>query len=70
MVEFRSVRAGMLGNSVFETVSAFSNRYGGHILMGVADDGTVLGIPADQIDGLKRSFAKMLNNPEVMIPTL
>lgn len=70
MVEFKSVESGKLGSPVFETVAAFSNRYGGHILMGVADDGTVLGIPANQIDNLKRNFAKMLNNPEVMLPTL
>ena len=70
MVEFKSIQAGKLGNSVFETVSAFSNRYGGHILMGVADDGTVQGIPANQVDGLKRNFAKMVSNPEVVHPPL
>jgi len=69
-VEFKSIQAGKLGNSVFESISAFSNRYGGHILMGVADDGTVLGIPANQVDGLKRNFAKMLSNPEVVHPPL
>jgi len=69
-VEFKSIQAGKLGNSVFETVSAFANRYGGHILMGVADDGTVEGIPANQVDGLKRNFAKMVSNPEVVHPPL
>ncbi|MCL2483750.1 MAG: putative DNA binding domain-containing protein, partial [Propionibacteriaceae bacterium] len=69
-VEFKSIQAGKLGNSVFETVSAFSNRYGGHILMGVADDGTVHGIPANQVEGLKRNFAKMVSNPEVVHPPL
>ena len=28
-----------LANSIYETVSAFSNRYGGYILLGVEDDG-------------------------------
>ncbi|MDR1432021.1 MAG: ATP-binding protein, partial [Propionibacteriaceae bacterium] len=40
-VEFKGVPSGKLGNSVFETVAAFSNRYGGNILMGVADGGTI-----------------------------
>ena len=69
-VEFKSIQAGKLGNSVFETVSAFSNRYGGHILMGVADNGTVRGISANQVDGLKRNFAKMVSNPEIVHPPL
>ena len=69
-VEFKSVESGKLGNPVFETIAAFSNRYGGHLLLGVADDGTALGIPANLVDNLKRNFAKMLNNPEVMLPTL
>jgi len=29
---------------VYETVCAFSNREGGHILVGVKDDGTVIGV--------------------------
>jgi len=63
MVEFKSIQAGKLGNSVFETVSAFSNRYGGHLLLGVVDDGTVLGLNPNLVDDLKRNVAKMLNNP-------
>jgi len=31
-----------LNNSVFETVCSFSNRYGGHLLLGVRDDGEAL----------------------------
>ena len=42
-VEFKSVESGKLGSPVFETIAAFSNRYGGHLLRGVADDGAVLG---------------------------
>lgn len=29
---------------VYETVCSFSNRDGGHIFLGVRDDGTVLGV--------------------------
>ena len=69
-VEFKSVESGKLGNPVFETIAAFSNRYGGHILLGVGDDGAILGLGPTVVDDLKRNFAKMLNNPEVMLPTL
>ncbi|MCL2788218.1 MAG: putative DNA binding domain-containing protein [Micrococcales bacterium] len=70
MIEFKSVTSGRLGSSVFETVVAFSNRYGGHILLGVADDGTVLGLNHAQIEGLKRNFANVLSNPELVFPSL
>ena len=30
-----------LANSVYETVSSFSNRYGGYILLGVSDNGSI-----------------------------
>ena len=69
-VEFKSLASGRLGNSVFETVAAFSNRYGGHILMGVSDDGSVQGIAANHVDALRRNFANVLSNPEMMFPTL
>jgi len=62
-IEFKSVESGKLGNPVFETVAAFSNRYGGHLLLGVADDGTVLGLNPNVIDDVKRNLAKMLTTP-------
>ena len=42
-VEFKRC-AGKITNDVFETVCSFSNRYGGHILLGVEDSGAVSGI--------------------------
>jgi ATP-dependent DNA helicase RecG len=69
-VEFKSIASGKLGNSVFETVAAFSNRYGGHILMGVADDGAVAGVNPQHVESLKRNFANVLANPELVFPTL
>ena len=62
MVEFKSIQAGKLGDSLFETVSAFSNRHGGHILIGVADDGTVIGIKPNASEGLRRNFANRISN--------
>jgi ATP-dependent DNA helicase RecG len=59
-----------LSDSVYETVCSFSNRYGGYLLLGVADDGTVLGVNIDTIGKLKKDFANMLNNPQKMSPAL
>ena len=42
-VEFKKCRAA-LNKDIFETVCAFLNRFGGELLLGVADDGTVTGI--------------------------
>ena len=33
-----------LSNSVFETVCSFSNRYGGHMLLGIDDNGDIIGV--------------------------
>lgn len=57
-------------DSVYETVSAFSNRYGGHIIMGVKDDGTPIGVNRNVAKDMKKNFVNQLNNPNKMSPTL
>ena len=42
-VEFKEC-VSELSNSVFETVCSFSNRYGGHMLLGVKDNGEIIGV--------------------------
>ena len=59
-----------LSQSVYETVCSFSNRYGGDILLGVEDDGTVMGVAAVAVKQLKKDFANALNNPQLFNPTL
>ncbi|MDR1236987.1 MAG: ATP-binding protein, partial [Propionibacteriaceae bacterium] len=69
-VEFKSLSAGQLGDSLFDTVSAFANRHGGYILVGVADDGTISGVNSNVCEGLRRNFANRVSNPEVIFPPL
>jgi ATP-dependent DNA helicase RecG len=69
-VEFKSLSAGQLGDSLFDTVSAFANRYGGYILVGVADDGTISGVNPNACEGLRRNFVNRVSNPEVVFPPL
>ena len=68
-VEFKRCK-NELATSVYETVSAFSNRYGGYILLGVEDDGMVSGVNPKTVSNLKKDFANSLNNPQRFTPTL
>jgi ATP-dependent DNA helicase RecG len=68
-VEFKK-NTNELGNTVFETVCSFSNRYGGWMFIGVRDDGEVLGVNRNAAESMKKNFANTLNNPERMAPTL
>lgn len=43
-------------DSVYETVSAFSNRYGGHIIMGVKDGGIPVGVNRNAAKDLRKNF--------------
>ena len=59
-----------LAGSVYETISAFSNRYGGHMLLGVEDNGKVAGVNPGAVAKIKKDFANTLNNPQRFAPTL
>lgn len=62
-----------LNNSVFETVCSFSNRYGGHIILGVKEvdhKGVVIGVKPNCITDMKKNFVNMLNNPQKISPSL
>ena len=45
-VEFKRC-SGRIEHDVFETICAFLNRFGGDVLLGVEDDGTVVGVVGD-----------------------
>ena len=55
---------------VYETVCSFSNRDGGHIFLGVKDDGTVLGVDRSCADKIKKDFVTSINNPQKIFPPL
>jgi ATP-dependent DNA helicase RecG len=67
-VEFKTVDSELSGN-VFETVAAFLNRNGGHLLLGVNDDDTVSGIDQDALPEMRERFASLCNNPQKLFPT-
>ena len=66
-----------LSDSVFETVSSFSNRYGGYILLGIKEVkrgnkkvGEVIGVNPAKVADMKQNFINLLNNPQKMAPSL
>jgi len=66
-VEFKSCRDA-LNRDVYESVCAFLNRSGGHLLLGVRDDGEVTGVVPEAVEQLKKDFVTALNNPQKITP--
>ena len=66
-LEFKEARS-ELPRSLFETVCAFLNRDGGTILLGVADDGTVIGVEPDAVPRLTADIVNLSNNPQKLDP--
>ncbi|MFW9614648.1 MAG: RNA-binding domain-containing protein [Macellibacteroides fermentans] len=58
-----------LSRSVFETICAFLNRKGGHILLGVADNGEVVGVNKDTVQNQLDTLNRDTNNPQIISPT-
>jgi ATP-dependent DNA helicase RecG len=68
-VEFKQASNG-IHSDVYESVCSFSNRYGGYILLGVEDDGTVLGVNRNAAPDMKKNFISQINNSSFIAPTL
>lgn len=52
----------------FETICAFANRFGGSVLLGVADDGAVEGVGGRALD-IERNIANVVSNGELFSPS-
>ena len=65
--EFKTGRD-QLPKSAYETVCAFLNRYGGALLLGVADDGSVTGIDPNALESIRKDFVTAINNPRKLTP--
>jgi ATP-dependent DNA helicase RecG len=68
-VEFKECVSG-LSNSVYETVCSFSNREGGHLLLGVNDSGVIIDISPNVASRIKSEFVTTINNPNKIYPPL
>lgn len=55
---------------VYESICAFSNRDGGHVFLGVKDNGEILGIEPHCIEKIKKDFVTAINNVNKMYSPL
>ncbi len=68
-VEFKRCGSG-IESDTYESVCSFPNQFGGDIFLGVLDDGTVEGVPERTATDNIRNFVKMVNNPDIISPTV
>lgn len=66
-IEFKTSRD-KLPRNVYESICAFLNCHGGHILLGVADDGAILGVNPEKAQDILDALARELHNPQIMDP--
>ena len=66
-VEFKQALT-QVPESLYETICAFLNHKGGDILLGVDDDGQVIGIPEDKADAFCLDIANATNNNTLFSP--
>ena len=67
-IEFKRAGDGPKADT-FESVCAFLNKAGGDLLLGVDDDGTVVGLPLKSVGAMIRNFIKVMNDPNLFEPT-
>ena len=67
-VEFKKSR-NKLNKDIFESVCAFLNRHGGHVFLGVDDNGEILGLEKNAVNGIINNFVTQCNNPLKIYPT-
>ena len=68
-VEFKRCGNGM-EHDVYESVCSFLNRFGGDILLGVKDNGEVIGVPSKAVPDMIRNFIRVISNPDLFSPTV
>ena len=49
---------------------SFSNKEGGHIFLGVRDNGEIIGIQKDRVAQMKKNFVTAINNRNKINPPL
>lgn len=66
-VEYKTCKT-EVSHSVYESVCSMLNRNGGCILMGVSDDGEILGVAPSNVSNMTKAIMDTINNPEVFLP--
>ena len=66
-IEFKTAQF-ELSKNVFESICAFLNRNGGHLLLGVTDNGSVTGVLEDCIPQMIKNLVTTAHNPKKFNP--
>lgn len=67
-IEFKKSQEN-LARSVYESICAFLNRKGGHIVLGVDDNRNIVGVNPEKVQEQLDTLAKDMNNPQLFRPT-
>ncbi len=57
-----------ISESLYETVCSFLNHSGGQILVGVRNDGEIIGVNSDKAEVLKANIITAIKNPKLFLP--
>lgn len=57
-----------ISESLYESVCSFLNHSGGQILVGVQNDGTIIGVNPNKVEKLRTDIVNCINNPELFLP--
>ena len=68
-VEFKK-STNEITKDVYDTVCSFSNREGGHIFLGIEDDGTVKGVIPEAVEKMRKDFITTVNNANKIYPPM
>ena len=66
-IEFKESREAPT-KDIYQTICAFLNRIGGHILLGVKDNGIIVGVVPEFISKIKKEIVTSANNPQKINP--
>lgn len=59
---------GNIEKDILETVCSFLNRFGGDIMLGVLDNGSICGVPEKSAENLMRNLTNLCNDPKLFDP--
>lgn len=68
-IEFKESKES-LSKNIYDTVCAFNNRNGGHIILGINDKREIVGIKKTVIEKIIKEFTTSINNPQKIYPPL
>ncbi len=66
-VEYKTC-AEEISDSLYESICSFLNHSGGHILVGVQNDGKIVGVNPDKAETLKSNIITCIKNKELFLP--